>query len=337
VWHPRNTEYEIFKTGNTDHTLGALLILNHRTRFDQPVFPLDALARKARAEGALLDLEKHNWPWSLALVPLLDVDLFELANNHHWQTEFGVKNWAVPAPAWMGLAGSGSENERDWTLYGFQTYYALLNCGFKLRPSAGTASGVHPVPLGFSRVYVHLDRPFSFDAWMRGLAEGRSFVTTGPMLFAKTAGRWPGATFEAGESSAELPTECTVISERALASIELIVNGEVSRRFDPQNTKTATGAFENRASAVFRPGTSSWLAWRCFENRPGNRLRFAHSAPWHFDVPDKPLRPRPNEATWLVSRVKEEIARSQGIAPEGLLNDYRRALEIYERIAKTAQ
>ena len=100
VWQARNTEYEIFQTGNTNHTLGALLILNHQTRFDQPVFPLRGIAEKARAEGALLDLEKHNWPWSLALVPLLKVDLFELANNHHWQTGYSVKNWAVPAPAW---------------------------------------------------------------------------------------------------------------------------------------------------------------------------------------------------------------------------------------------
>jgi len=150
-WQPRNTEYEIFRTGNTNHTLGALLILNHRTRFEQPVFPLQALAEKARAEGALLDLEKHNWPWSLALVPVLKVDLFELANNHHWQTRYGIRNWAVPAPEWMGLSGSGTDTERDWTLYGFQTYYALLNCGFRLRPAAGTANGVHPVPLGFSR------------------------------------------------------------------------------------------------------------------------------------------------------------------------------------------
>ena len=107
-WQPRNTEYEIFRTGNTNHTLGALLILNHRTRFDQPVLPLIAVAEKARAEGALLDLEKHNWPWSLALVPLLNVDLFELANNHHWGTEYGIKKWAVPAPAWEASPASGT-------------------------------------------------------------------------------------------------------------------------------------------------------------------------------------------------------------------------------------
>ncbi len=51
--------------------------------------------------------------------------------------------------------------EWGWIEFGFKTYYALLNCGFKMRPTAGTASGVHPVPLGFGRVYVQLPGGFS--------------------------------------------------------------------------------------------------------------------------------------------------------------------------------
>jgi peptidoglycan/xylan/chitin deacetylase (PgdA/CDA1 family) len=336
VWHPRNTEYEIFRTGNTNHTLGALLILNHRTRFDQPVFPLRAIADKARKEGALLDLEKHNWPWSVALVPVVKVDLFELANNHHWQTDYAIRSWAVPAPAWMGLSGSGTDSERDWTLYGFQTYYALLNSGFRLRPAAGTANGVHPVPLGFSRVYVQLDEPFSFDSWMRGLDAGRSFVTTGPMILARTDGSWPGAIFKLNAPK-DYSLECTVLSEQPLETMELIVNGEVAQRFAPQNKQSGAGSFESIISSRFTLQTTSWLAWRCFEKRPYNRFRFAHTAPWHFEIAGKSLRPRRVEAEWLVARVKEEIARSGGVAPASLIDDYKYALKIYEELAKTAR
>jgi hypothetical protein len=233
------------------------------------------------------------------------------------------------------LSGSGTATERDWTLYGFQTYYALLNCGFRMRPAAGTANGVHPVPLGFGRVYVHLTEPFSYDAWMRGLAAGRSFVTTGPMLLGKVEGQWPGTTFPVADQAGDYRLECTAQSEQALNSIELVVSGLVTRRFEPQNRKTSAGSFETKISTRFSPKTSSWLVWRCFEKRAGNRLRFAHTAPWHFGVPGKPLHPRREEADWLVSRVKEEIARSQGIAPESLIEDYRRALTIYEQIAAT--
>jgi hypothetical protein len=43
------------------------------------------------------------------------------------------------------------------------------------------------------------------------------------------------------------------------------------------------------------------------------------------------------EIDWLVGRVKEEIARSQGIAPDSFIEDYREALKIYEKIAETAR
>jgi hypothetical protein len=191
VYYPRNTEYEIFETGGKRHTLGALLILNHKTVFDLPALPPSRVAERARSEGALVDLEKHNWEWSVAITPVVKPDLFELANNHHWRTEFSLTNWAVSAPAWMGV-GQGSEDERAWTLHGFQTYYALLNCGFRIKPSAGTANGVHPVPLGFGRVYVKVDGGFNYAAWVRGLAAGRSFVTTGPMLFSQVGGEFGG-------------------------------------------------------------------------------------------------------------------------------------------------
>ena len=90
--------------------------------------------------------------------------------------------------------------ERGWIDFGFQNYYALLDCGFRLRPTAGTASGVHPVPLGFGRVYVHLDPEQGFDgaAWLQGLNQGRSFVTTGPMLLVTLDGQDPGAVLPRG-------------------------------------------------------------------------------------------------------------------------------------------
>lgn len=234
----------------------------------------------------------------------------------------------------MQIAGTGTDTERGWTLYGFQTYYSLLNCGFRLRPAAGTANGVHPVPLGFSRVYVHLDEPFSFDAWMRGLAEGRSFVTTGPMLLAKVDGEWPGKVFGGKEEHA---LECRVLSEEPLESIELVVNGEVAERFEPANGKSGDLVYENKVLTRFSPKGSSWLAWRCFERRPNARFRFAHTAPWHFAIPGEPLRPRRAEAEWLVERVKQEIERSQGIASDVLIAEYHSALKTYEKIAQTAR
>ncbi|MSU61483.1 MAG: polysaccharide deacetylase family protein [Pedosphaera sp.] len=337
VWFARNSEYEIFTTGTNNHTLGAFLILNHHSRIDKPVFPLRVVAEQARAEGALIDLEKHNWPWSLTIVPLIKPDLFELANNHHWRVEYAVRNWAEPAPSWMGIAGTGTDTELGWTHYGFQTYYALLNCGFRIRPTAGTANGVHPVPLGFSRVYVQLDEPFSYEAWMRGLSAGRSFVTTGPMMFGQVDGRNPGHVFNESDSTGAHSLKCRVLNEQPLDSIELIVNGIVAERFTPENRRNKEGAFESEVTSRFPPKESSWLAWRCFEQRPQGRFRFAHTAPWHFEVAGQPIRPRRVEIDWLVSSVEKEIARSRALIPSEGLEEYNTALGVYRDIARRAR
>src|SRR4029079_14939064 len=131
-----------------------------------------------------------------AIVPIMPVDLFELSNNHVWQTEFGIPAFGEAAADYMHVeVYARGFTERGWIDFGFQNYYALLNCGFRLRPTGGTASGVHPVPLGFGRVYVECPEGFSYERWLEGLNRGRSFVTTAPMLFVEVEGQPPGHTF----------------------------------------------------------------------------------------------------------------------------------------------
>jgi hypothetical protein len=366
VFWPRNTEYEIFTIGAKRHTLGAVFVLGHKTPFTNGAPPVSHIAEQARREGALLDLDKHDWPWSMALAPLLGVDLYELANNHHWRTEFAMTTWSTPAPEWMRLPNNGrSGNALDWTLYTFQNYYALLNCGFRLRPTAGTANGVHPVPLGFGRVYVHLaahggggneaqtsdegspsrrapsaanSGGFNYDNWLKGLNEGRSFVTTGPMLLAE---------LKPNEASG------VVLSEEPVSEVEVIVNGEVRHRLSLAPEKNREGAWEARFSQPLKLAGTSWCALRCFERRSPNpaaveearlasrdkqslttpaatEVRFAHTAPRWFNVPGAPLRPKQHEVEFLMQRVRDEIRRSRGVLPESAIAEYERALAIYE-------
>lgn len=340
VIYPVNTEYEIFRTGGKRHTLGAFFILGHKTPFTDGVPPVRPIAERARREGALLDLDKHSWPWSLMLVPVLKVDLFELANNHLWRTEFGFRTWmAQTVPAYMKLErDKGGLTEWGWIDFGFRTYYALLNCGFRLRPTAGTASGVHPVPLGFGRVYVHVPGGFSFAGWMRGLGAGRSFVTTGPMLTVQVAGQPPGATIR---READAKPTCRVTglasSARPLRAIEIVANGEVVKRLPAANRKTPLGAYESPIDATIELGGSGWIAVRIFEDRQDKRIRFAHSSPVHVDVPGRPLRPRREEVQYFIRRMKEELARNQGVLRPDELKEYAEALKAYERLAAGAK
>ncbi|HMF12943.1 MAG TPA: CehA/McbA family metallohydrolase [Gemmataceae bacterium] len=338
VYYPVNTEYEIFTVNQKAHMLGAVFVLNHKTAFEEGVPPVGPVARRARKESALLELDKHNWPWSMAIVPLMQVDLFELANNHCWRTEFAFGGWAEREARYMNVEREAKGwTEWGWIDFGFQNYYALLDCGFRLRPTAGTASGVHPVPVGFGRVYVHLADGFTYEKWLRGLNEGRSFVTTGPMLFVQVNGQDPGHVFKQPEAMRTYQVTGSAISALPLDRIEIVVNGVVAHKLNPANRRTATGAFESSLDTKIQIDHSSWIAVRCFEDRADKRVRFAHTGPCHVEVAGKPLRPRREEVEYLVQRVEDQITRSADILPKAALDEYREALRSFQEIAKVAR
>lgn len=336
IW-PRNTEYEIFSVGRKRHMLGAVFFLNHRSVFKIGAPPIEPVAIRARAEGSLLELDKHNWPWSMMIVPVLNVDLYELSNNHVWRTEFAFKDWSLDAPKYMGLNQQPNWTERDWLFYGFKNYYALLNCGFNLRPTAGNASGVHPVPLGFGRVYVKLEKDFDYDQWIHGLSAGRSFVTTGPMLFATIKGQDPGYRFDKVKSGQKFRIAGEVISDHPPGGVEIIRNGRVLSMIASQAERRADGSYRFRFEHEVEIEESSWVALRYLETRAGGRIRFAHSGIFHFHVEGKPLRARKEEVQFLIQRMEEQLKRSKGVLKPDAIAEYEEALAVYRRIAATAR
>jgi hypothetical protein len=311
-------------------------VINHKTPLDLGAPPVRPVAERAHREGALIELDKHNWPWSMAIVPVMPVDLYELSNNHVWRTAFGIPNFGEPAAEYMKVDRDAQGfTERGWLEFGFQNYYALLDCGFRLRPTAGTASGVHPVPLGFGRVYVHLGegRPFDGAAWLAGLNQGRSFVTTGPMLLLTLDGKDPGA--DLGRGTHRL--QGLAVSASPLKTVDIVVNGEILSRLTPKNQRTMQDAYASNIDEQLLIDGSSWIAVRCFDDRTDRRVRFAHTGPWYVDVAGSPLRPRSEEVDYLIHRVESQISRSAELLPPAALEEYRQALRIYRKIAETAR
>lgn len=332
IW-PRNTEYEIFSVGEKRHTLGAIFVLNHRSVLTDAVPPVGPMAAKARADGAIFDIDKPDWPWAMSLVPSSRPELFELANNHMWRTEFAFRQFNATGPEFLIPPGGGNGGgEWEWLRFTLGSYYTLLNCGYPMVPAAGTASGVHPVPVGFSRVYVHLPEGFSYERWIAGLRAGRTFVTNGPMLLAEVNGKLPGETFHLDSSAGKVRVTGRVESAHPLALVEIIQNGQSVRTLFPQNKQNAAGAYTSSFDAEVALDQSGWLAVRCFEDAPGGRVRFAHTAPWHVKVEGKPLRPRRVEAEYLVRRMREEIARGREVLPAEAMAEYERALAEYRAI-----
>jgi hypothetical protein len=340
VIYPLNTEYELFTVEGRAHTLGAVFVLNHRSPLPVAAPPAAGVAQEARRQGAILDLDKHSWPWSLMLVPVMGVDLFEIANNHHWRTRFGFRQWALSSAAdYMNLEQDADGfTEWGWTDFGLQTYYGLLNCGYRLRVTAGTASGVHPVPLGFGRVYVHLPEGFSYQAWISGLNAGRSFVTTGPMLEATFNDSDPGHRQTVTDAAnATVTVQGRASSQHPLDRVEIIVSGQVARRIEPANEPSETGALVSPFLAEIALDGTAWIAVRCFERHPAGRVRMAHTNPAHVDMPGKPLRPRREEVTYFVRRMQEELERNRSVLDAQSLAEYEAALARHQSLLSTAR
>ena len=334
IW-PRNTEYEIFTTRGKRHTLGALFVLGHAGALEQtvpPWKPVIAAARKADPH-VLFDMDKLAWPFGMVLPTLAPDAAYELANNHMWRTDFFFGDWYTPTPNYIQPPfGGTSGGERDWVDFTFGMYYTLLNCGFRLPPTAGTANGVHPVPAGFGRVYVHLPNGFDFEAWREGLQAGRSFVTTGPMLLATAAGKDPGHTFQADVGDPAIPVRVEVESETPLAFGELVVNGVPETLLRVSNERTESGAYRSVIETSVAPRRTGWFAVRFWEDRPRGRVRFAHSAPWYVSVDGKPPAVRHDERAYLVRRMRNEIQRSRGVVSDAGLREYESALEFYRQL-----
>ena len=297
--YPLNTEYEIFSVGGKQHTLGAFVLIGHKTPLDVKAPSVIPIAERVHREGGLIDLEKHSWPWSVAIVPTMKVDLFELANNHIWRTEFGFPQWTLSAGGeYMHLEkDSRGFTEWGWIDFGFQTYYALLNCGYRLQPTAGTAAGVHPVPLGFGRVYVHQPDGFSYEKWLKGLRGGQSFVTTGPMLDAvvtkNMSNHRPGHVFANATVDTLYEVKGSISSVAPIDRVEFIVNGKIDHAIPGKSRQVAGGGYEMLFEDSVKIKASSWVAVRCFEKNTGRQNRFAHTSPWHFEVSGRPLLPAP--------------------------------------------
>ena len=103
-----------------------------------------------------------------------------------------------------------------------ESFYRYLNIGLKVPFSTGTDWFIYD----FSRVYAMTDKPVTPRQWLDLLAEGKTYITNGPLLEFTVDGQPIGSTLELNG-----PRRC-VIRGRAVGRIdfqriELVKNGEV--------------------------------------------------------------------------------------------------------------
>src|SRR4029079_2117855 len=222
--------------GEDERDGGALLYFNLREPFDitrgQRLYPHSLVyAQEIRKQpGAWIDLEKPFW-WDLPAWIAAGVgDSIGLANNHqHRAGMLENEAWGKPRNT------NEFPNPRGNGLWSEHIYYQLLNCGIRIPPSAGSASGVLPNPVGYNRVYVHVDGPLTWQKWWEGLRAGNCFVSNGPLLRCRANGEFPGHLFR-GSKQIEINLAVTLTSRDPVETVEVIHNGKVLRTASVQSS-----------------------------------------------------------------------------------------------------
>jgi hypothetical protein len=297
--------------------------------------PNNVFTEAAHRQGGYVDAEKIVWRDVPVLVALGQIDFAGIVYNHfnRQDVEFETDRWGmIPKwrPEFTTVAGM--------PLWAMEVYYRFLNCGFRLPASAGSASGVKAAPLGYNRVYVRLDEPFSYAAWFRALKDGRSFATNGPLLFLTVDGREPGAVVKSA-AGAQLRVRIEAQSLRPLERVEVIYRGRVVRTLRPADTPDTPGAPGRLAAEFdFTPDGDGWIAARAFE-RPGRTIRFSHTSPVYLErgVPASAA----DDARFFLDWIDREIGlyqASTGFRSEAdraaMLDFFAKGRAVYERLAR---
>lgn len=164
-------------------------------------------------------------------------------------------------------------------------YYRLLNAGIRLAATGGTdnfsdvwfdASG------GAARTYARLlpGQSLTFDTWLDSVRHDRTFATNGPLLFLSVDGKSPGDDIQlSGDDPASFEVQLDVSSIAALDRVELVVNGDVVRVWEPRG---------NQSSWSFATSVNlqdaGWIAARAIgpsSRYVGDAFAFAQTSPVH--------------------------------------------------------
>jgi TolB protein len=137
-------------------------------------------------------------------------------------------------------------------------WHNVLNLGIPLAASAGSdvmSDYFRTMALGSTRVYVRPDGDLTTASYLRALADGRSFVSNGPMLEFEAGGAQPGQVIDTDGD--EIRWTLDVHSPLPVDSVEIFVNGTAMQTLEGM-AQPGTRRYEGR-SAVPAGG---WISAR---------------------------------------------------------------------------
>jgi hypothetical protein len=244
----------------------------------------------------LLGLKEPVMPWASdgpgesEMGGSLEVTLSEWADRTHAQGgTVVVPHFPVPNGESSALIATGRVDAVEMhrhNLYRHLEYYRYLNAGYRLPLTGGTDKMTADLALGMYRTYVSIpaDQPFTYDAWCRNLALGRSYVSSGALLDFTVEGAGLGDTVRLPAGGGEVEVHAHAGSIFPIHTLEIVQQGRVVA-----STHEPNGARSLHLTAKVRVDGHSWLAARVggpdygrplpHHDGTGGRGIFAHTSP----------------------------------------------------------
>ena len=198
---------------------------------------------------------------------------------------------------------------------GLADWYHMLNSGYRF-PCVGASDYPACRFFGDCRTYIWSDEtktseptdstenktPSSpdFRQWFRAAADGRSFVTTGPLLLLEVDGKRPGETIMRGdrqslETTARIRVRCEVTPVK---NLDLIVNGQTVKSFEIPSSLQKGEWFKVEHKLELKE--SSWIAARAWSTTPGGQPDAeSHTNPVFVDLNGKKPYRQSSLDTWV--------------------------------------
>jgi hypothetical protein len=166
------------------------------------------------------------------------------------------------------------------------TWIQLLDAGVRASIVGGSGKDSNRTLLGAFRTYARL-RPsesLSYGAWIDAVTDGRTFMTSGPLISFQVDGEYEGAIHKLTSGATRLRARFSVRSMEPIDRVELLVNGAIA----------ATGNGQEHELDVDMP-SGGWLAVRCWQR--GHLV--ALTSPQYVEVEDVPAPRDPAAVRFL--------------------------------------
>lgn len=261
-------------------------------------------ADSSRTDLTVIDIEKPFWWDTPTWVATGKIDTIGIAHNHIQQ------NGMLDNEAW----GKARDTEKypsplGNALWTQDIYYHLLNSGFRIAPSAGSASGVLKNPVGHNRVYVHVEEELTYENWWQALKAGKSFVTNGPLLRTLVNDLPPGYVFKSpGGAPRTFEINAQLDSRDPIQAVEVIQNGVVVQTVSSEE-------LDNNGLQPITFEKSGWFLVRALGTKT-DTFQFASTAPYYVEIGEQKKHISKTSVQFFIDWIQERIVSLNSIEDE---------------------